>query len=188
MVVIAFLIWRISIRINTWPAHFQYISIYQSISISLSLSLSLSPSIYHTHPDISPCVSHRHKAIKSKLGGLLQFLEAYIRLKPAWCNHLEVFKKKHHRNKIPPKKHVLFFVLLQIESIRSIRSPQKKQPSFTEGSASNLFTLLAGGDVALSVLMTITTTIGAVTRRHLVVRSWTKRGPEEGARILVNYW
>ena len=31
------------------------------------------------------------------------------------------------------------------------------------GSASNLFALLAGGDVALSVLMTITTTLGAVT-------------------------
>ena len=31
------------------------------------------------------------------------------------------------------------------------------------GSASNLFALLAGGDVALSVLMTITTTIGAAT-------------------------
>jgi hypothetical protein len=37
------------------------------------------------------------------------------------------------------------------------------------GSASNLFALLAGGDVALSVLMTITTTIGAATWRALNV-------------------
>jgi len=36
------------------------------------------------------------------------------------------------------------------------------------GSASNLFALLAGGDVALSVLMTITTTIGAVICTPLV--------------------
>eukprot|EP00439_Symbiodinium_sp_Y106_P001337 s1188_g1.t1 len=36
------------------------------------------------------------------------------------------------------------------------------------GSASNLFALLAGGDVALSVLMTITTTIGAVVCTPLV--------------------
>ena len=33
--------------------------------------------------------------------------------------------------------------------------------SIVPGSASNLFALLAGGDVALSVLMTITTTLGA---------------------------
>ncbi|CAJ1328534.1 unnamed protein product [Effrenium voratum] len=36
------------------------------------------------------------------------------------------------------------------------------------GSASNLFALLAGGDVALSVLMTITTTLGAVICTPLV--------------------
>lgn len=36
------------------------------------------------------------------------------------------------------------------------------------GSASNLFTLIAGGDVALSVLMTITTTLGAVVCTPLV--------------------
>mmetsp|Transcript_28909 Transcript_28909/g.54225 ORF Transcript_28909/g.54225 Transcript_28909/m.54225 type:complete len:330 (+) Transcript_28909:22-1011(+) len=36
------------------------------------------------------------------------------------------------------------------------------------GSASNLFTLLAGGDVALSVLMTVSTTLGAVVCTPLV--------------------
>ena len=38
------------------------------------------------------------------------------------------------------------------------------------GSASNLFALIAGGDVALSVLMTITTTLGAVVCTPLVAQ------------------
>lgn len=42
--------------------------------------------------------------------------------------------------------------------------------SVNGGSASNLFTLLAGGDVALSVLMTLSTTLGAVVCTPLATK------------------
>lgn len=47
---------------------------------------------------------------------------------------------------------------------------------FVAGSASNLFALIAGGDVALSVLMTITTTLGAAPETRWKLSVWFSPG------------